>query len=128
MKWGTQEHKTFRLFMVCLTVLLLAFLIAAIVEDAAEARTPTYATCYHLQGTMANGKRVHKRAAASNRLRLGTKIRLVGRNTGPQGRRLYIISDTGGSPLNDGHLDLWWPNCAGWHNPRVTYKIGWGKP
>jgi hypothetical protein len=98
---------------------------------SADARTDyvrTYATCYHLRGTMANGKLVHPRAAASNRLRLGTKIRLVGRNTGPRGRRLYVVSDRGGSPLNDGHLDLWWFNCSGWHNPRVTFKLGWGKP
>lgn len=103
----------------------LACLAVLAAPATAHARVDTYATCYQLKGRMANGKLVHRRAAASNVLRLGTRIRLTG-HAGPGGVRRYVISDTGRA-LSDGHLDLWAPNCAGWPNPRVTYKIGWGR-
>lgn len=121
-------------FVATMVVALMLGLLALV--GVGSARTPersTYATCYQLRGTTANGfslardTRDARRTAASNHLRLGTRIRLVGRNAGPNGVRKYVVRDTGGA-LGDGHLDLWAPSCAGWPNPPVRYKIGWGKP
>lgn len=103
-------------------------------EDQAKARTDTrlqytYATCYSLQGTMADGSQVRLRSVASNVLPLGTRIRLVGRSF-YRGYRRFIVRDTGGA-LGDGHVDIWWPNysdCIHWGARSIKYKIGWGKP
>lgn len=85
----------------------------------------TYATSYCLQGRMADGTFVRPGSAASNVLRLGTRIRLVGRSF--FGRRRFTIRDTGGA-LGDGHLDLWHSSCStsmAWGARRVRYRLGW---
>lgn len=85
-------------------------------------------TAYCLHGTMANGAQTSRRSAASNILRLGTKIRLTGSQTGPQGMRRYVIRDRIGHGTS---LDLWTPSCHtafGFGRRRVSFKIGWGKP
>lgn len=115
------------------------FKIAALAVATAVAITPSAsakpkvfsssATSYCLTGTMANGKQVHSRAIASNKLKLGTKIRLVGGN-GFYGRRLFVVSDTGPA-LADGHFDIWSSSCdtsRRWGHRPIKYKIGWGKP
>ena len=86
------------------------------------------ATCYQLQGRTASGTLVNRRTAAHNFLRPGTKIRLVGKQTGPGGIRRYIIRDTGPA-LRDGHFDLWAPaNCMQFGVKTIKWKIGWGAP
>ena len=87
------------------------------------------ATSYCLSGTMANGKQVHKRAIAHNFLKPGTKIRIIG-GTGFNGRRLYVVSDTGPA-LSDGHFDIWSESCDAsirWGSRGFKYKLGWAKP
>lgn len=114
--------------------IILSLALALGFGGTADARTAreTYATCYNLRGTTASGfslaynTRAARRTAASNVLRLGTRIRLVGRHAGPTGVRRYVVRDTGGA-LGDGHLDLWAPSCSGWPNPHVKYRLGWGK-
>lgn len=89
----------------------------------------TYATCYSLSGTMADGSGVRLRSAASNVHPLGTKIRLVGRPF-YRGLRRFVIRDTG-SALYDGHVDIWWysyRDCLLWGKRPIKYKLGWGKP
>lgn len=86
------------------------------------------ATSYCLQGTMANGRYVHRRAVANNFLWPGTKIRLVGRSF--YGLRKFVVSDTGPA-LADGHFDIWSPSCSRsmqWGRRSITYKLGWSKP
>lgn len=88
----------------------------------------SYATSYCLQGTMANGNYVHKRAVANNFLLPGTKIRLVGRSF--YGLRRFVVSDTGPA-LRDGHFDIWSPSCGrsiAWGRRSIQYKLGWGPP
>jgi 3D (Asp-Asp-Asp) domain-containing protein len=112
--------------------IILAHALALLAAGTAEARTAreTYATCYNLRGHTASGfslarnTRAARRTAASNVLRLGTHIRLVGRHAGPTGVRRYVVRDTGGA-LGDGHLDLWNASCSGWPNPPVKYRLGW---
>ncbi len=84
-------------------------------------------TAYCLTGRMANGHHTHERAAASNTLRLGTKIRLVGRVTGPNGRRLYTVTDRIGHGTS---LDLWVSSCdaaRAFGRRQTSFKLGWGK-
>lgn len=105
------------------------FIAAALAATAAAVPFTSSATSYCLQGTMANGQQVHKRAVASNKLKLGTKIRLVGGN-GFYGRRKFIVSDTGGA-LGDGHFDIWSESCSRsvqWGHRPIKYKLGWAKP
>lgn len=86
-----------------------------------------YATSYCLNGTMANGRYVHKRAVANNFLMPGTKIRLVGRSF--YGIRRFVVSDTGPA-LSDGHFDLWSSSCSrsiAWGARTIRYKLGWAK-
>ncbi len=110
-------------------VALTALFAVGAVDDAEGKKLyHTYATCYSLSGTMADGSTVRLRSAASNVHRLGTKIRLVGRPF-YGGLRRFIIRDTG-SALYDGHLDIWWysyAGCIGWGARPITYKIGWSK-
>lgn len=101
-----------------------ASLIALAAATPAQART-SYATSYCLQGTMANGKQVHKRAVAHNFLWPGTKIRLTGRSF--YGVRRFVVSDTGPA-LSDGHFDLWSYSCArsiAWGKRTIQYRLGW---
>jgi 3D (Asp-Asp-Asp) domain-containing protein len=101
---------------------------------AAVAATPAqpavrqhYATAYCLQGTMVNGKRVHRRAVAHNFYYPGTKIRLTGQSF--YGLRRFVVSDTGPA-LRDGHFDLWTPSCdraIKWGKRTIRYRIGWRK-
>lgn len=105
-------------------IALLAFYFA--ITDDADARLPertTYGTCYSLRGTMANGQYVHFGAVASNRLRLGTRIKLINRSF--YGRRKFTVKDTGGA-LWDGHLDFWHPStsaCYAWGRRIVKYRV-----
>lgn len=95
-------------------------------DASASTIRASYATSYCLQGTMANGKYVHRRAVAHNFLMPGTKIRLVGRSF--YGLRRFVVSDTGPA-LRDGHFDLWSPSCSRsmtWGARTIRYKIGWG--
>jgi 3D (Asp-Asp-Asp) domain-containing protein len=85
----------------------------------------TTSFCEH--GIMANGQQTHAGVAAANNLRLGTRIQLVGRQTGPYGRRRYVIRDRIGSGSS---LDLWVSSCdaARRFGRRTTsYRIGWSK-
>jgi 3D (Asp-Asp-Asp) domain-containing protein len=84
----------------------------------------TRATCYNLRGTTASGTYVDRRTAAHNFLLPGTRIRIVGRRSGPGGVRRYVVRDTG-SALWDGHFDLWAPDCSGWDNPTLKWRLGW---
>lgn len=109
-----------------LTVL---FTVSAVDDVAGYKLHRTYATCYSLSGTMADGSQVRLRSAASNVHPLGTRIRLVGRPF-YRGLRRFIIRDTGPA-LADGHLDIWWPyygGCIGWGKRPIAYKLGWGRP
>jgi 3D (Asp-Asp-Asp) domain-containing protein len=110
-------------------LLLTAALLIPVMPATARARpdhpTRTYATSYCLHGTMADGSRTRPRSAASNVLRLGTKIRLVGRSF--YGMRRFVIRDTGGA-LDDGHLDLWHTSCSTsirWGHRPIAYRLGW---
>lgn len=103
-----------------------ALLVGALMgAPASTAAIRTYATCYALTGTMADGTPTRWGSAASNVLRLGTRIQLVGRSF--YGLRRFTIRDTGGA-LGDGHLDLWYPStstCFAWGRRAVAYRIGW---
>jgi hypothetical protein len=84
-------------------------------------------TAYCEHGVMANGQQTHAGVAAANNLRLGTRIQLVGRVTGPNGRRRYTIGDRIGSSSS---LDLWVSDCnaaRAFGRRATSYKIGWGK-
>jgi hypothetical protein len=84
-------------------------------------------TAYCENGLMANGHHTHPGAAAANNLRLGTRIRLVGKVTGPNGRRRYTISDRIGSQSS---LDLWVSDCnaaRAFGRRTTTFKLGWSK-
>ena len=84
-----------------------------------------YATCYDLRGFAHDGHPVNKRMAASNYLRPGTKIRLVGKQAGPHGVRRYVIHDTGPA-LADGHFDLWAASgCTTFGKKPIRYVFGW---
>ncbi len=88
--------------------------------------TPVNATSYCLNGQMADGSYTRMRSAASNTLRLGTKIRLVGK-AGPNGIRLYVIRDRIGYGTQ---LDLWTASCSDairFGRRNLRYKIGWAK-
>jgi 3D (Asp-Asp-Asp) domain-containing protein len=81
----------------------------------------TYATCYDLRGTTADGSSTHPGVAASNFLAAGTHIRLVGRAF--FGRRHFVIHDTGRA-LSDGHLDLWRSGgCARWGRRQISFRV-----
>lgn len=103
-------------------VIALILLGLALFVAFAEGRS-TYATAYCLSGRMADGSYVRPGSAASNVLRLGTRIRLTGRSF--FGRRYFVIRDTGGA-LGDGHLDLWTSSCGtarAWGHRSVTYRV-----
>lgn len=88
----------------------------------------TYATCYSLQGKTASGHYVNRRTAAVNWLPFHTRIRIVGKQSGPRGIRKYIVRDTGPA-LSDGHFDLWSPDgCDKFGIRNIKWKIGWSKP
>lgn len=81
------------------------------------------ATSYCLRGVMADGTRTRRRSAASNSLRLGTRIRLRGHVTGPGGLRLYVIRDRIGHGTQ---LDLWTGSCStalAWGRRIVRFTI-----
>jgi 3D (Asp-Asp-Asp) domain-containing protein len=106
---------------------LITAAVALAAAAPADARS-TYATAYCLHGTMRDGTYTRAGSAASNWLRLGTRITLTGRSF--YGRRHFTIRDTG-SALGDGHLDLWTASChtaIQWGKRSVTYRIGWLRP
>lgn len=75
---------------------------------------------------MADGTRTRERSAASNELPLGTKIRIVSRQAGPGGLRLWVVRDRIGWGTQ---LDLWTPGCStatrfGRHY-NIRIKLGW---
>lgn len=93
------------------------------IADAPVHHHHTYATCYALHGTMADGTAVRPGSAASNYLRLGTRIRLTGRSF--YGTRIFTIRDTGPA-LADGHIDLWHPRrsaCMSWGRRAISFRI-----
>lgn len=78
-----------------------------------------FSSTSHIQGSS---------VAASNTLPFGTRFRLVGKQTGPDGQRKYIVRDTGSSIM---HLDLWTPSKAlalKFGRRPVRYVLGWKKP
>lgn len=82
------------------------------------------ATSYCLSGRMADGTFTRKRSAAHNGLRLGTKIKLIGK-AGPNGIRKFVIRDRIGWGTE---LDLWTGSCATarrWGRHYLRFKIGW---
>lgn len=82
------------------------------------------ATSYCLHGTMSDGTYTRSRSAANNSLPLGTKITLVGRQTGPGGMRRYVVRDHIGWGTE---LDLWTPTCGvalAWGRRYVRFRIG----
>jgi hypothetical protein len=86
------------------------------------------ATSYCLRGTMADGTPTRRRSAASNELPLGARIRLVGRQAGPNGMRRYIIRDRIGWGTR---LDLWHDSCSGaltFGRRHVAFVRGWRRP
>lgn len=90
--------------------------------------TPVDTTSYCLHGTMSDGTYTRERSAAANNLRLGTKIRITSKKSGPGGLRLYVIRDHIGSGTS---LDLWTNSCRTAYNfgrHTLRYKRGWGKP
>lgn len=113
------------------TTCTLAGAIVAMLPTASADARPDYprrttATSYCLNGRMADGTTVRGGSAASNVLRLGTRITL---DRGFFGRRRFVIRDTG-SALWDGHLDLWASSCAAsarWGRRRIAYRIGWAR-
>jgi len=83
------------------------------------------ATAYCLRGTMADGSYTRPGSAAHNGLRLGTRIRLIGRVAGPRGRRRYVIRDRIGYGTQ---LDLWTGSCSTairWGRRNVRFRLGW---
>lgn len=71
--------------------------------------------------TMADGTTVRWGSAASNRHRLGTRIRLHGASF--RGRRTFVIRDRIGWGSD---LDLWSPSCSAsrsWGRRRVRYVV-----
>lgn len=104
-----------------------AAIAAALTAVPAEAKYKyAKATCYDLTGKTASGKFTAPGTAAHNFLPFGTKIRLVGKQAGPAGRRRYVIRDTG-SALYDGHFDLWAPKgyCTAFGVRTIKYRFGW---
>lgn len=80
-------------------------------------------TAYCLQGRMADGTFTRPRSAASNTLRLGTKITLNA--PGPGGLRRYVIRDRIGHGTS---LDLWTGSCAEarrFGRRSRSFRIGW---
>lgn len=116
-----------------LTVLL-AMLIAVItylaLTERADARPADWrasSTSYCLRGRMADGTIVRPRSAASNRHPLGTRLRLVGAQSGPGGLRRYVVRDRIG---HGSELDLWHGSCATarrYGRRVVRYRIGWAR-
>lgn len=107
-------------------LVLLGMAAEAAVAKPALQRANT--TAYCLTGRMADGTFTRARSAAHNGLRLGTTIRLVGRQAGPRGMRKYVIRDRIGWGTQ---LDLWTGSCAtarAWGRRTVRFKLGWGKP
>jgi len=79
------------------------------------------ATAYCLRGVMSDGTYTRAHSAASNELRLGTRIRL--RHGGPDGYRDFVIRDHIGYGTR---LDLWTPSCSNairWGRRPVSFKI-----
>jgi hypothetical protein len=110
----------------CFALLVLA-LAAIAVADAfghvGDRRANT--TAYCLRGTMADGTYTRPGSAAHNGLRLGTRIRLVGAQAGPGGRRRYVIRDRIGHGTE---LDLWTGSCGAairFGRRTTRYRLGW---
>lgn len=86
---------------------------------------PNNVTSYCDQGVMADGTYTRARSAASNELRLGTRIRIVGRQAGVRGMRRYVVRDHIGW---GSRLDLWTPSCSAataFGRRTVRYILGW---
>jgi hypothetical protein len=94
-----------------LAIVLVLWVVAFLVLYAIEAQaTPnvrrTYATAYCLQGRMADGSWVRPRSAAANYLRLGTRIRLVGRPFFGGLRRFVIRYCSAGCAIRKGNTRI----------------------
>lgn len=106
-----------------MAALMAKFLISLALLSGAPVHA--HATAYCQTGLMADGSDVRSGSAASNVLRLGTRVQLVGQSF--FGRRRFTIRDRGGL-LGDGRLDLWTSSCRtalDWGYRFVTYRIGW---
>jgi 3D (Asp-Asp-Asp) domain-containing protein len=92
-----------------------------IVHAAIVATLFASSTAYSETGLMANGHRTHPHAAASNTLKLGTHIRLLGASF--YGIRTFTIEDTGSPAMQ---LDLWTSSEARaikWGRKPVHYEV-----
>ncbi len=112
------------------SLILWAIIAGLVLLFAASAHArPEYrdsATAYCLTGRMADGTFTRPRSAAANHLRLGTRIRLVGRPFFG-GMRRFVIRDRIGYGTR---LDLWTGSCGAaiqWGRRPVAYRIGWGR-
>lgn len=86
------------------------------------------ATSYCDHGTMADGSQTRLRSVAANNLPLGTRIRLVGKQTGPYGLRRFVVRDHIGWGST---LDFYDPSCAharAWGRRHVRFVLGWSAP
>lgn len=92
----------------CLGAILLWAIVILVVVAVAQAAPRVWhasSTAYCLNGTMANGHRVHWGAVASNRHRLGTRIRMKHKI---RGRRYFTVEDRIGYGSD---LDVWMGSC-----------------
>lgn len=122
----------FAFTMIVLLTILLCFVVSAVDAKVYHRVYWKAATCYADHGVTASGTYVNRRTAANNYLQPGTRIRIVGRQPGPGGIRMYKILDRGSDwAMGDGHLDFWNPSasyCRSYGRRNVCYKIGWRKP
>ena len=113
-------------------LLTTAFSVAFLLSWGGDAKAQpkvysSYATCYNLVGTMADGTYTRARSIAHNFWPPGTRIRLVG-PVSFHGWRRFVVRDTGPA-LADGHFDIWHMgySCAAWGHRAIQYKLGWGR-
>lgn len=90
------------------------------IADAPTPAVVVQSTAYCLNGRMADGTWTRDGSVASNRHRLGTRIRL----TKPfRGRKRFVVRDRIGWGTE---LDLWTPSCshARWYGRRTArYRV-----
>lgn len=106
-----------------LTIAIAATLLAAAPAAGHPGTRTVTTTAYCLSGRMADGTFTRPRSAASNTLRLGTRITLT--RPGPGGLRRYVIRDRIGHGTE---LDLWTGSCATalqFGRRARTYRLGW---
>lgn len=93
--------------------------------EAAPVHDVGGATAYCQSGRMADGTYTRVGSVAMNSVRLGTRIRVVGRQAGPGGRRKFTVRDRIGY---GSLLDFYMPSCSAavaWGRRHVRYRVGW---